>query len=248
MSRESMIAKMESLLGTVGRPNVASDWYADRNGEYYRKAPWCNMAITWAAFHSGNYEAVCFGKDYAYTVYHAQAYENHGQWHADVQGIRRGDIVFFDWAGSNNVSAIDHVGIVTDVNGRDIMTIEGNTADKCARRVRRLEEIVGYGRPAYKEASPPPKPPKPHGRYVPPEFPKGLRPGASEPSAKALQRALKAAGYMSASVKLSDTYGPLTQAAVIRFHDRNPKLAERPGDPAIGPRGWAELHREAYGK
>ena len=71
-------------------------------------------------------------------------------------------------------------------------------------------------------------------------------PDSDDPSAKSLQRALKRAGYMSLSVKPSDNYGPLTQAAVRRFHDRNPQYAEMPGDPAIGPRGWAELHREAY--
>lgn len=248
---EAMIAKMESVLGTVGRPNEVTRWYAARNGSYYADAPWCNETITWAAFHSGNYDAVCFGKDFAYTVYHAQRYQAAGRWHHDVEGIRRGDIIFFDWDGSNSVSAIDHIGIVTDVNGRDVLTIEGNTANRCARRVRRAEEIVGYGRPAYTDSAPAPKlKPKPgaaaEAEYVPPPFPKGLKPGDDSPSARPLQRALKAAGYMSKSVKESDNYGPLTQAAVKRFHERNPQYADRAGDPAIGPRGWAELHREAY--
>lgn len=240
-----MVKKMESMLGTVGTPNTATRWYADRNGSYYRTAPWCNMTITWAAYHSGNYGAVCFSRDYAYTVYHAQRFQAAGQWHVDTGGIRRGDIVFFDWQGSNHVGNIDHIGIVTDVNGRDVLTVEGNTEGRCARRVRRAEEIVGYGRPAY--ANEPAKPAKkPVNKYTAPAFPKGLKPNSDEPSAKSLQRALKAAGYMSKSVTLSDNYGPLTQAAVIRFHNRNPQYAERPGDPEIGPRGWAELHREAY--
>lgn len=413
---EAMIAKCESLLGTAGRPNTATRWYAARNGAYYANAPWCNMFITWAAYHSGNHNAVCFGRDYAYTVYHAQRFQQAGQWHPDVTGIRRGDIVFFDWAGSNHIAAIDHVGIVTDVNGRDILTIEGNTADRCARRVRRQEEIVGYGRPAYvaSPVSPPPKteassvepahnyarttyggrtvnqrtkvmletaaqlfgrgfsltqgsystgvsasagthdgggvvdidvdslssaqrdaavqalrkagffawlrvppafdyhihavaigdremsaaaksqvvqgfqdrdglarrgpdpapdpypawtakygthvspdtvqpppsqppPPRPAPTpYTPPAFPAGLKPNSTKPSARGLQRALKAAGYLSKSVAESDNYGPLTQAAVKRFHARNPQYAEGPADPVIGPRGWAELHREAY--
>jgi LysM repeat protein len=152
---EAMIKKMESMLGTVGRPNTATRWYAARNGSYYANAPWCNMTITWAAYHSGNYDAVCFGKDYAYTVYHAQRFQAAGQWHVDTAGIRRGDIVFFDWGGSNNIGNIDHIGIVTDVNGRDILTIEGNTSDRCARRVRHAAEIVGYGRPKYKDPTPP---------------------------------------------------------------------------------------------
>src|SRR5688572_7612686 len=83
MSREAMIKKMESLLGTTGRPNEVTDWYAERNGEYYRRAPWCDMTITWAAFNSDNYKAVCFGKDWAYTVWHAQRFQAAGQWHED---------------------------------------------------------------------------------------------------------------------------------------------------------------------
>lgn len=248
---EAMIKKMESLLGTVGRPNVTTNWYADRNGSYYRNAPWCQMAITWAAFHSGNYDAVCFGKDYAYTVWHAQRFQQAGQWHVDTAGIRRGDIVFFDWGGSNNVAHIDHVGIVTGVNGRDILTIEGNTSDRCARRVRQASEIVGYGRPAYVAPAPAPKA-KPKtapaaAAYTPPPFPAGLRPGSASPSAKGLQRALKAAGYMAKSVALADNYGPVTQASVRKFYVANASLGWAP-DTAIGPLGWAELHREAYGE
>lgn len=152
-----MITRMESLLGTAGRPNVVTNWYADRNGEYYRRAPWCDETITWAAYTSGNYEAVCPGGDFAYTVSHAQAFKSRGQWHTDVAGIRRGDIVFFDWQFSDSIAAIDHVGIVTDVNGRDILTIEGNTSDRVARRVRHADTIAGYGRPVYKEPASGPK-------------------------------------------------------------------------------------------
>lgn len=144
-----MIAKVESRLGTTGRPNIATRWYAARNGPYFANAAWCNMFLTWAAHESGNYSQVCFGKDFAYTVWHAQEFQNNGQWHTDTAGIRRGDIVFFDWQGSNSIAHIDHVGIVTGVNGRDILTIEGNTDDRVARRVRHADDIAGYGRPAY---------------------------------------------------------------------------------------------------
>jgi len=297
-----MIKKMESQLGVVGRPNTATRWYAGRNGAYFANAAWCNMLITWAAYHSDNYDAVCHGKDWAYTVWHAQEFQKRGQWHVDVAGIRRGDIIFLDWAGTNSIGAIDHIGIVTGVNGRDILTIEGNTADRCARRVRRAEDIVGYGRPAYKKevatgvktytvkagdtlsgigralgtdwtaiaslngikapyvisigqvlklpssATPttPPPPPKEPPVYTPPPFPAGLKPNDSTPSAKGLQKALKAAKYMPSSVTLSDNYGPATQAAVKKFHAANPAYGTG-SDPAIGPKGWAELHREAYG-
>jgi peptidoglycan hydrolase-like protein with peptidoglycan-binding domain len=252
MSLESMVMFMESMLGMKGRPNKATNWYANRNGSYFATAAWCNMAITYAAYHSGNYDAVCFGKDYAYTVWHAQRFQEAGQWHVDTAGIRRGDIVFFDWGGSNSVGAIDHIGIVTGVNGRDVLTVEGNTNDTCARRVRRAEEIVGYGRPNYPlTARPGPAAPTKDSEvpatYSPPPFPNGLTPNSSRPSAKGLQQALKDAGYMAKSVALADNYGPKTQEAVAKFYKANKHLSNLAHDIKIGPLGWAELHREAYG-
>lgn len=155
---EDMIRAAEADLGIVGTPNRITNWYGARNGSYYRNAPWCQESITYWAFKSGNYDAVMFGKDEAYTVYGAQRFQAHGRWHVDVAGIRRGDVLYFDWGGTNSIGNIDHVGLVTSVNGRDVYTIEGNTANACRRRVRNYTSIVGYGRPAYASASPAPKP------------------------------------------------------------------------------------------
>ncbi|MFI9600316.1 CHAP domain-containing protein [Streptomyces sp. NPDC052043] len=159
MSVDSMIAQMERWLGT-GEPNLIQQWYRDRNGSAYAyNFPWCNATITRAAVDAGEYEAVCFGTDYAYTVAHAARFKAAGQWHAmtngiKASGIRRGDVVFFDWGGSSEIGTIDHVGIVTGVSSdhRYVYTIEGNTARLCARRVRTVHEIAGFGRPKYKAA------------------------------------------------------------------------------------------------
>lgn len=110
-------------------------------------------AITYWATMAGEREAVLFGTDYAYTVAHAQRFKTAGQWHVGTKGIRRGDIVFFDWGGTTEIAKIDHVGIVAGVSGSQVHTIEGNTAKVCARRVRTAKEIAGYGRPKYKPAS-----------------------------------------------------------------------------------------------
>ncbi|GGW19855.1 hypothetical protein GCM10018980_25340 [Streptomyces capoamus] len=92
-----------------------------------------------------------------------------------------------------------------------------------------------------------PSTPKP---YTPPAFPAGLAPGKAKPSARALQRVLKATGFMPKSVQEADAYGPQTQAAVARFHNAHPsyRAAGKSYDPAIGPKGWAYLHRLAYAK
>jgi LysM repeat protein len=149
MSLEGMISQAEKSLG-MREPNSIQRWYADRNGAAFRyNFPWCNAAITYWATQAGERDSVLFGTDYAYTVWHAQRFKTAGQWHAGAKGIRRGDIVFIDWAGTNEIGKIDHVGIVTGVSGSHVYTIEGNTANVCARRVRTEAEIAGYGRPKY---------------------------------------------------------------------------------------------------
>lgn len=145
--------------------NYITQWYGLNDA-------WCDMAVSYWAYKSGNVAAV--GRD-CYTVTHAQWFYNRGQWHTDVAGIQRGDIVFFDWNGSNSISAIDHVGIVESVSGADVHTIEGNIDNVCKRMVRHSDYIVGYGRPAYAvdpagttppPTSPPPATNPPAGTYV----------------------------------------------------------------------------------
>ena len=144
---------MEKALGWGEPGNSAQRWYANRNGSYYIAAPWCDITITWAASLSGNYDAVCFGNGYAYTVYHAQKANRERRWHWGFERIRRGDIVFSQWeGGERDIGKIDHVEIVTNVTDLYIATIEGNTADKCARRMRvKNSTICGYIRPEYDE-------------------------------------------------------------------------------------------------
>ncbi|MFJ3699481.1 peptidoglycan-binding protein [Streptomyces sp. NPDC090052] len=159
---EAMISSMEKKLG-MGEPNAVQSWYKSRNGSAYAgNFAWCDALITWASVDSGNHDTVCFGTDYAYTVAHADKFSSKGQWTAMTKGIaasgiRRGDIVFFDWDGSSSIGAIDHVGIVTSVSGGNVYTIEGNTSNVCARRVRAVHDVAGFGRPAYsKSPSAPP--------------------------------------------------------------------------------------------
>lgn len=162
---EAMIGEAEKSLGLTenlgNNQNYITRWYG-------LTGPWCDMSITYWAWHSGNQGAVTFGGKYAYTVSHAQAFKAHGQWYTDVAGIRRGDIVFFDWALTNGIGAIDHVGIVTGVSGANVLTIEGNVGNVCARKVRHAAEIAGYGRPAYMSAAAVPKPKPPAApTYIP---------------------------------------------------------------------------------
>ncbi|WP_051966889.1 peptidoglycan-binding protein [Kitasatospora mediocidica] len=164
MSIDTMIAAAERTLGLTGRPNYITQDYAARDGAEFLSAAWCDEGVTYWARQSGEFTAACFGADYAYTVAHAQRFADAGQWHAGAGGIARGDVVFFSWSGGTTIDTIEHVGIVTGTSGSYVYTVEANTGDQVARRVRTAGVIVGYGRPAYSGAQPSPAAPAWPGR------------------------------------------------------------------------------------
>lgn len=62
-----------------------------------------------------------------------------------------GDIIFFDWADSNDGKS-DHVGIVDRIKNGKVYTIEGNTSgDTCKQNIYDIGSsvILGYGTPIY---------------------------------------------------------------------------------------------------
>lgn len=153
---EGMLAAMRGLIGTVENPagsnhNYLTQWYAanyNTSANDYDPCPWCDIAITYAADQSDNLSAV--QGPHAWTVEHARAFSTAGLFTYGTAGMRAGDIVFFDWRGGSTLSAIDHVGICEAVYSSGyVATIEGNTNDVCARRLRSPSLIVGYGRPTY---------------------------------------------------------------------------------------------------
>lgn len=153
----AMLRAARASLG-MGEPNKIQDWYRSKHGNAYAgNFAWCDAAVTYWAHQSGNTAAVLPGGDRAYTVYHAEDFQRAGRWRsgtaANTASAKPGDIVFFDWGGSNSIGAIDHVGVVERslADGR-VQTIEGNTSNVCARRVRSSGVIAGFGRPAYSSA------------------------------------------------------------------------------------------------
>lgn len=152
---KKMLAAARKTIGLGERPagsnhNKVTVWY-NKHIARIGNGPWCNMAVTYWAGLSSNLAAIFAGKKigYAYTVAHAQKFRKKKRWRTGVAGIEPGDIVFFDWKGSRSIRNIDHVGVVERVKGKRIITIEGNTSNRCKRMVRNSKYIVGYGRPAY---------------------------------------------------------------------------------------------------
>ncbi|MFB9250904.1 CHAP domain-containing protein [Sphaerisporangium melleum] len=120
------------------------DWYG-KNVEFdsdYSAQPWCDMFLSWAAHRLGYQK--WFGQ-FAFTPYHAEWFVEQGAWGTTPEP---GALVFYDWSGSGAIDGIDHVGIVTSVDGDTIHTIEGNIDGQYAReKVRDQTYVVGYGYP-----------------------------------------------------------------------------------------------------
>ncbi|WP_052423684.1 CHAP domain-containing protein [Nonomuraea candida] len=144
---QKYIELLESQLGyseKAGAYTKFGDWYG-KNVEFdadYSSAPWCDMYLSWAAHKLGYEEWI---GQFAWTVAHAKWFKEQGAWGKKPQV---GALVFYDWSGSNDIDRIDHVGIVTRVEGDTIYTIEGNIDGGVAKRKERdTSKVVGYGYP-----------------------------------------------------------------------------------------------------
>jgi peptidoglycan hydrolase-like protein with peptidoglycan-binding domain len=234
-----MLAEARKSLG-LGEPNHIQSWYRSRHGSAYGgNFAWCDAAVTFWAHQSGNAGAVLPGGDRAYTVSHAEDFRKAGRWHAgttaNVNAAKVGDVVFFDWGATNTIGAIDHVGIVEKVlGGGRLQTIEGNTADVCARRIRSAGVIAGLGRPAYSGSSSAPskpsgstsKAPRWPGRYLtqPPVMHGG--------DVRSWQDRMRDRGWHLA---VDGVYGPGSEE-ICRAFQRDKGLTV---DGIVGPRTWA---------
>lgn len=76
-------------------------------------------------------------------LFSAQYYKQAGRW--STNGPQAGDQIFFSYSPGE----YSHTGIVEQVNGDTVTTIEGNTSDQVGRRNYNIgnSTIAGYGRP-----------------------------------------------------------------------------------------------------
>ncbi|MFC4013540.1 CHAP domain-containing protein [Nonomuraea purpurea] len=144
---QKYIDLLESQLGYAEKADAYTKfgaWYG-KNVEFdadYSSAPWCDMFLSWAGHKLGYEEWI---GQFAWTVEHAKWFKKQGAWGKKPEP---GAFVFYDWSGSKSIDKIDHVGIVTRVEGDTIFTIEANIDGGVAKRKERdTSKVVGYGYP-----------------------------------------------------------------------------------------------------
>ena len=117
---------------------------------------WCACYVSWCANECGYIEKGIIPK-FSVCTDGINWFKEKNEWHdrGDSYYPIIGDIIFFDWydESGNQDGTCDHVGIVTrtDVDNRNIYTIEGNTSNKCAERMYSFDDVqvMGYGSPKY---------------------------------------------------------------------------------------------------
>lgn len=145
---QKIIEKAQKEIGVMESPPNSNNvkyntWYYGHevSGAAY---PWCAVFISWLFDGTGLVKKTASCADML------EWFEAHSQ---IVKNPIPGDIVFFRY--STNARRTNHVGLVVDVKGNTITTIEGNTSkdsnDNGGRVMRRKRsgKIVGYARPKY---------------------------------------------------------------------------------------------------
>ncbi len=126
-------------------------WYG-----FNEHVAWCACYVSWCANECGYIEKGIIPK-FSVCTDGINWFKEKNEWYDRGESYYPiiGDIIFFDWydENGNQDENCDHVGIVTrtDINNRNIYTIEGNTSNKCAERMYSFDDVqvMGYGSPKY---------------------------------------------------------------------------------------------------
>lgn len=116
--------------------------------------PWCDLFNDWLFVKTFGEklgrEMLCQPEKSmgAGCLYSAQYYKDAGRFHRNAP--QPGDQIFFSYSPGE----YSHTGIVEEVTGDTVVTIEGNTSDSVGRRTYNIgnQSIAGYGTPKWQLA------------------------------------------------------------------------------------------------
>ena len=246
MTRDEAIHKVVSLAyEQVGYREGADNWnkYADNPlvceavGWNVQNQPWCAIFVCWLFIESfGLYQ----GKEMMHgcsagCAVQAEYYQRNNSFYVNPC---KGDQIFFYVGGG-----INHTGIVVDISGSTITTIEGNYSDSVCTNTYFIGDsnIAGYGRPCWELVSndepddePEPEPWTEDREYRELHYPMGLM--IPQDDIKAWQQILVCWGYDLGRWGVDGEFGVLTM-------QRTKDLQRRCGleeDGIVGEKTWTE--------
>lgn len=206
--------------------------------------PWCGEFVLWLFWESFGVDdalkMLCSPKPSGIPLCSAAAkyFKDAGRWSFTPE---IGDVVFFYYAGG-----INHTGIVVNISGGILTTVEGNSGDEVRRNSYALSSavIAGYGRPRWDVVSDADDIQTPSEDEGSDEESVTVQIGVSVLSrgdkgecVRAAQFLLNGRGCSCGVYGADGDFGPATEAAVLAFQRRN-KIGD---DGVIGPVTWAAL-------
>lgn len=205
--------------------NIFGDWYGLPN------EPWCAMFVSYCMNKAGVLQNVV--KKFASCSIGWKWFRSKGQTRNRGYIPQKGDIIFFDWNPEKG-DGIDHVGIVNNVNGEYIYTLEGNHDDQVNIYKYHINDarIYGYAVPDYT------------GEEIienNPSEPYTNKPlvykGKTGETVKYIQNKLINKGYFLGRTGADGIFGFQTEKAVRQFQIDSNLSA----DGIIGPLTWEKL-------
>jgi len=206
MTQEEAVSKVVSLAcEQIGYKEGQNNWnkYAEDPmvtkaiGWYAQNQPWCSIFQVWLFINAFGYDngvSMMYGCS-AGCANQASYYQSHGAFYSSPQ---KGDQIFFYYGG-----AINHTGIVVDVSGSTVTTVEGNYSDGIYENTYFIGDdamIAGYGRPdwsvvADEDPDDPDEPVEEVRAYPTIRYGDGLKPNRPLNTVKAWQCILLSWGY-----------------------------------------------------
>ena len=134
-----------SQVGNIGGQPFWS-WYG-----FESRVEWCACFVSWWANECGYITAGTIPKFSSCQSEGVTWFKTCGLWQERGYTPKPGDIIFFDWADSNDGKA-DHVGIVEKYENGRVYTVEGNSSGDTRKQKdydANSSVILGYGTPMY---------------------------------------------------------------------------------------------------
>lgn len=205
--------------------NIFGDWYGIPN------QPWCAMFVSYCMNKAGVLPNVV--KKFASCSIGWNWFKSKGQTRNRGYIPQKGDIIFFDWEPEKG-DGIDHVGIVNNVNGEYIYTLEGNHDDQVNIYKYHINDarIYGYAVPDYTGEEIIENNPSESYTNKPLVYK-----GKTGETVKYIQNKLINKGYFLGRTGADGIFGFQTEKAVRQFQIDNSLSA----DGIIGPLTWEKL-------
>lgn len=205
---------------------------------------WCDVFVDWCfykAFGSSAQKIQCQSGDLGASCYYSkQYYQNQGRCDRNP---KVGDQVFFTSGGS-----ISHTGLVTEVNGSTIKTVEGNSSDQVAIRSYSLSNsyVDSFGHPLYDGETTAVQTTEVEKEEEKTDYGSSvkislnqIKRGSKGPLVKTIQRIILAKGINS-NIEVDGSFGPITEESVITLQMVLFPDDKSEWDGVVGKKTWTQ--------